>query len=63
MVLILTDILFTCFQGTVLDRIDYNIESTSTKVQEGLKQLQKVRQEKSCLTYTCPYGFTFVTLL
>ncbi|CAG9860028.1 unnamed protein product [Phyllotreta striolata] len=28
-------------QGTVLDRIDYNIEQTSIQVQEGFKQLQK----------------------
>lgn len=28
-------------QGTVLDRIDYNIEQTQVQVHEGLKQLQK----------------------
>lgn len=28
-------------QGTVLDRIDYNIEMTQTQVYEGFKQLQK----------------------
>lgn len=28
-------------QGTVLDRIDYNIEVTQTRVSEGYKQLQK----------------------
>uniref|UniRef100_A0A6B2EGF8 Putative snare protein tlg2/syntaxin 16 n=1 Tax=Phlebotomus kandelakii TaxID=1109342 RepID=A0A6B2EGF8_9DIPT len=28
-------------QGTVLDRIDYNVEQTQTKVSEGLRQLQR----------------------
>lgn len=28
-------------QGTVLDRIDYNIEQTTIQVHEGFKQLQK----------------------
>lgn len=29
-------------QGTVLDRIDYNIEQSCMKTEEGLKQLHKV---------------------
>lgn len=29
-------------QGTIVDRIDYNIQSVSASVEEGLKQLQKV---------------------
>ncbi|EXB55048.1 hypothetical protein L484_006222 [Morus notabilis] len=29
-------------QGTVVDRIDYNIQNVATTVEEGLKQLQKV---------------------
>ena len=32
------------FQGTLLDRIDYNIEQTSVRVEKGLKQLQKAEK-------------------
>lgn len=29
-------------QGTIIDRIDYNIENVVASVEEGFKQLQKV---------------------
>ncbi|GKU86919.1 hypothetical protein SLEP1_g1384 [Rubroshorea leprosula] len=29
-------------QGTIVDRIDYNIQNVATSVEEGLKELQKV---------------------
>ncbi|CAL9231709.1 unnamed protein product [Arabidopsis halleri] len=31
-------------QGTIVDRIDYNIENVATTVEDGLKQLQKAEQ-------------------
>lgn len=37
-------------QGTVLDRIDYNIDQASVKVEKGLVELKKAReQQKKCL--------------
>jgi len=33
-----------CRQGTILDRIDYNIEQTATHVDKGLSQLQKAEK-------------------
>lgn len=30
-------------QGTIVDRIDYNIQNVATTVEDGLKQLQKVK--------------------
>lgn len=29
-------------QGTIVDRIDYNIQNVAATVEEGFKQLQKV---------------------
>ncbi|KAK7396930.1 hypothetical protein VNO78_18093 [Psophocarpus tetragonolobus] len=41
-------------QGTIVDRIDYNIQSVSTSVEEGLKQLQKAeRTQKKGGTVMC----------
>ncbi|GMI79371.1 syntaxin of plants 43 [Hibiscus trionum] len=31
-------------QGTIIDRIDYNIQNVATTVEEGLKQLQKTER-------------------
>lgn len=41
-------------QGTVLDRIDYNVEATQSRVADGLKQLQKAesyqkKNRKMCI--------------
>lgn len=32
-------------QGTVLDRIDFNVEQACVKTEDGLKQLQKVSRK------------------
>nr|AFK42701.1 unknown [Lotus japonicus] len=41
-------------QGTIVDRIDYNIQSVATSVEEGLKQLRKEkRTQKSGGMVTC----------
>ncbi|CAH8863519.1 unnamed protein product [Trichobilharzia szidati] len=34
-------------QGTLIDRIDYNVEHTQIRVQEGLKQLTKAQSHQS----------------
>ncbi|PNY00474.1 syntaxin-43-like protein [Trifolium pratense] len=41
-------------QGTIVDRIDYNIQSVATTVEEGFKQLQKAeRTQKKGGMITC----------
>ena len=41
-------------QGEVVDRIDYNIENTSIKVEEGLEQLKKAsKYQKSSRKMKC----------
>ena len=39
-----TDIFSLFSQGSVLDNIDYNIEQTSQRVDQGLKHLQKAEK-------------------
>lgn len=41
-------------QGTVLDRIDYNLESAVAQVDQGVTQLEKAeRKQKQGLAATC----------
>ncbi len=50
-------------QGTVLDRIDYNIECTQTKVYEGYKQLRKAeRYQRANRKMYCIFILSIVVL-
>lgn len=50
-------------KGTVLDRIDYNIEKTSVQVHEGFQQLQKAeRYQKKNRKMTCIICLAATTL-
>lgn len=50
-------------QGTILDRIDYNVESTQTRVYEGFKQLQKAeRYQRANRKMYCIFVLSIVTL-
>lgn len=41
-------------QGTVLDRIDHNMEAAAARVEQGVQQLQKAeRKQKQGLAATC----------
>ena len=35
------ELFFSSFKGTIIDRIDYNIENTNIKVHDGLEQIKK----------------------
>lgn len=50
-------------QGTVLDRIDYNIEHTAVRVAEGRQQLEKVQTPTSTLVHIRTYIHTTTTAL
>lgn len=50
-------------QGTVLDRIDYNIECTQTRVYEGYKQLKKAeRYQRASRKMYCIFILSVVVL-
>ncbi|EDW05532.1 syntaxin-16 [Drosophila mojavensis] len=54
-------------QGTVLDRIDYNVEQTQTRVSEGMRQLQRAemyqrKNRKMCIILVLA-AVTFVMLV
>ncbi|EXB95720.1 hypothetical protein L484_007470 [Morus notabilis] len=56
-------------QGTIVDRIDYNIQSVSASVEEGLKQLQKAERTQKqggmvkCATVLVIMCFVMLVLL
>ncbi|XVF72689.1 hypothetical protein PTKIN_Ptkin12aG0140300 [Pterospermum kingtungense] len=56
-------------QGTIVDRIDYNIQNVATSVEEGFKQLQKAEQTQKkggmvmCATVLVILCFIMIVLL
>ncbi|KAJ4839496.1 Syntaxin-43 [Turnera subulata] len=56
-------------QGTIVDRIDYNIQNVATTVEEGLKQLQKAERSQKqggmvmCATVLVIMCFVMLVLL
>ncbi|XP_011183308.1 syntaxin-16 [Zeugodacus cucurbitae] len=55
-------------QGTILDRIDYNVEQTQTRVSEGLRQLQRAemyqrKNRKMCIIMVLAAVTLFMLLL
>ncbi|XP_027934249.1 syntaxin-43-like [Vigna unguiculata] len=56
-------------QGTIVDRIDYNIQNVATKVEDGLKQLQKAERTQKkggmvmCATVLVIMCFVMLVLL
>lgn len=55
-------------QGTIMDRIDYNVEQTQTRVSEGLRQLQRAemyqrKNRKMCIILVLAVVTFFMLLL
>ena len=46
-------------QGTIVDRIDHNIQNVAASVDDGLKQLQKVVPNPWIILKLCFYGKTY----
>ncbi|MBA0881654.1 hypothetical protein Goshw_016076, partial [Gossypium schwendimanii] len=55
--------------GTIVDRIDYNIQNVATSVEEGFKQLQKAERTQKkggmvmCATVLVILCFIMIVLL
>lgn len=50
-------------QGTILDRIDYNVEATQTRVYQGYKELQKAeRYQRANRKMYCIFILSIITL-
>ena len=51
-------------QGTILDRIDYNIEQTKSRVQQGVQELEKADEySKKMLTLKCILALLLVIII
>lgn len=46
-------VVFLSLQGTVLDRIDFNVEQACVKTEDGLQQLQKVHARRRRNNHSC----------
>ncbi len=51
-------------QGTILDRIDYNMESAVDQAKEGIKQLEKAEEhQKNSMSVKCIIGLVVLIII